>query len=207
MWGARAAERIDLAPLRAFGEADRRVVFQMLEKGLNAPVTTSAGRLYDAVASLIDLRQQISFEGQAAMELEFAVDEREPPERGYPCRIDERPSADARAPRLMVVDWQPIVEGILADLDRGMAAAAIAARFHHALADLIVEIARRVGEPRVVLTGGCFQNRYLTEQAVVRLARAGFRPYWHQRIPPNDGGIAVGQIVAALRSDPRRHED
>ena len=207
MWGARAAERIDLAPLRAFGEADRRVVFQMLEKGLNAPATTSAGRLFDAVASLIDLRQQISFEGQAAMELEFAVDEREPPERGYPCRIDERPSADARAPRLMVVDWQPIVEGILADLDRGMAAAAIAARFHHALADLIVEIARRVGEPRVVLTGGCFQNRYLTEQAVVRLARAGFRPYWHQRIPPNDGGIAVGQIVAALRSDPRRHED
>ncbi len=201
MWGARAAQRTDLAPLRAFTDADRRIIFQMLDKGLNAPVTTSAGRLFDAVASLLDVRQQISFEGQAAMELEFAIDEREAPERTYACRVENRPAADGRAPCLMVVDWQPIVEGLLADLDDGTPASVLAARFHHALADLIVDVARRVGEPRVALTGGCFQNRYLTEQTVVRLRRAGFKPYWHQRLPPNDGGIAVGQIVAALRAD------
>jgi hydrogenase maturation protein HypF len=72
-----------------------------------------------------------------------------------------------------------------------------AARFHNTLADAIVKVARQAGESRVVLSGGCFQNRYLTERAVTALRDAGFKPYWHQRIPPNDGGIAVGQIVAA----------
>jgi hydrogenase maturation protein HypF len=62
---------------------------------------------------------------------------------------------------------------------------------------MIVAVARRVGEERVVLTGGCFQNKYLTERAIARLREEGFRVYWHQRIPPNDGGIALGQIVAA----------
>ncbi len=63
---------------------------------------------------------------------------------------------------------------------------------------MIVAVAERVGEPRVVLSGGCFQNRVLTERAVGRLREAGFRPYWHQRVPPNDGGIALGQIAACL---------
>jgi hydrogenase maturation protein HypF len=69
--------------------------------------------------------------------------------------------------------------------------------FHNTLAAIIVRIAEETGVERVVLTGGCFQNRYLTEAAVSRLEGAGFRPYWHQRIPPNDGGIALGQIVAS----------
>jgi len=73
----------------------------------------------------------------------------------------------------------------------------IAARFHTTLADMIVAVARRIDESRVVLTGGCFQNGRLVEQTVRRLQAAGFRPYWHQRIPPNDGGIALGQAVAA----------
>ena len=66
--------------------------------------------------------------------------------------------------------------------------------------DIILAIARRIGEPRILLTGGCFQNRYLVERAVRRLSDAGFLPYWHQRVPPNDGGIALGQVVAAARS-------
>jgi len=70
--------------------------------------------------------------------------------------------------------------------------------FHDTLAGVIVAVARRVGEPKVLLTGGCFQNRHLTERAVTRLEAAGFRPYWHQRVPPNDGGISLGQIVVAV---------
>ena len=70
-------------------------------------------------------------------------------------------------------------------------------QYRTTLAAAIVTVARQVGEERVVLSGGCFQNRYLTERAVAALVAAGFKPYWHQRIPPNDGGIAVGQIVAA----------
>jgi hydrogenase maturation protein HypF len=64
---------------------------------------------------------------------------------------------------------------------------------------MIVETAKKIGENRVVLSGGCFQNRYLTEQCVKRLKREGFSPYWHQRVPPNDGGIALGQVMAVLR--------
>ena len=75
----------------------------------------------------------------------------------------------------------------------------IAARFHNTLVESIVEVAKLCGEERIVLTGGCFQNRYLTERAVRRLREERFRPYWHQRIPPNDGGIALGQLWALLR--------
>jgi hydrogenase maturation protein HypF len=91
-----------------------------------------------------------------------------------------------------------MVKGILADWKRQVAVGTISAKFHNALAEVIVAVAKRAGHPQVALSGGCFQNRYLTERAVTRLAQEGFRPYWHQRIPPNDGGIAVGQIVAAL---------
>src|ERR1035438_8118762 len=88
-------------------------------------------------------------------------------------------------------------ESILADLKRNLPLAQISARFHNALAEAIVAVAKRVGQERVVLSGGCFQNRSLTERSVQRLQEEGFRPYWHQRVPPNDGGISLGQVVAA----------
>jgi len=89
---------------------------------------------------------------------------------------------------------------ILIDLRNGQSSGRISAKFHNALTEIILAIARRIGEPRILLTGGCFQNRYLVERAVRRLLDAGFLPYWHQRVPPNDGGIALGQVVAAARS-------
>jgi hydrogenase maturation protein HypF len=208
MWGDRIAGRLDLAPVAAFAPAERSLLLRMLAQGLNTPLTTSAGRLFDAVASLVGLRQQMTFEGQAAMELEFSLCETEPAEHRYPFEVGEpaaSPGSAAAVSPGRVIDWQPTVEAILGDVAQRTSVGVIAARFHHTLADVIVEVARRVGEPRVVLTGGCFQNRYLTEQAVARLIRAGFRPYWHQRIPPNDGGLAVGQIAAALRA--QRAED
>jgi hydrogenase maturation protein HypF len=93
-----------------------------------------------------------------------------------------------------------MVEAILADVMNGIPVATISAKFHNALAESIVAVAKRAGQNRVVLSGGCFQNRYLTERAVRRLSAEGFRPYWHQRVPPNDGGIALGQVIAALRT-------
>jgi hydrogenase maturation protein HypF len=90
-----------------------------------------------------------------------------------------------------------MVRAILADIADGVPAGTISAKFHNALAGSIVKMAAGMGQTRVVLTGGCFQNRYLTEKTVSRLEEAGLRPYWHQRIPPNDGGIALGQIAAA----------
>ena len=155
---------------------------RMLRRGVNSPRTSSMGRLFDAVASIIGVRDRCSFEGQAAMELEFAA-EREPSEDTYPLDL-----------RGGVLDWEPMIRMILKDPSNA------AARFHNSLAAAIVAVAREADEECVVLSGGCFQNRYLTERTVKALRTAGFKPYWHQRIPPNDGGIAVGQIVAAAWS-------
>jgi hydrogenase maturation protein HypF len=194
VWGSRALERTDLPPVRDIEAGERRVIERMLAKGLNSPRTSSAGRLFDAVASLSGLRHRASFEGQAAMELEFAL------QRGvsasYPFEIvDDAP---------LVVDWGPAIEAIVRDLGEGQPVSAISAKFHNMLAEIVRLMALRIGEPKVVLTGGCFQNGYLTEACVGRLLDSGFLPYWHQRVPPNDGGISLGQAVAvatALRRE------
>src|SRR5664279_1847277 len=186
----------------------------MLAKKLNSPITSSVGRLFDAVASLVNLRQQMRFEGQAAMELEFAL-EGVNTEEAYPMRIAEfemrnpacddarpaeTPNSALRTPHSKIIlDWLPMIEAILSDVKRGTAIGEISARFHNALVEAIVAVARHAGLNRVVLSGGCFQNRYLTERAVRRLQAEGFRPYWHQRVPPNDGGIALGQVIAVSR--------
>jgi hydrogenase maturation protein HypF len=171
----------------AFTQPEARLLRQMLAKRVNTPLTSSAGRLFDAIASLAGLRHQSAFEGQTAMELEFAAD----PDNteSYPFEI--RPSPPH------IIDWQPMILALLDDLRRDASPRAISARFHNTLAEIIVAIARKTGQQTVVLTGGCFQNRLLTERAVARLRAAGFEPYWHRHIPPNDGGIAPGQIIGA----------
>jgi hydrogenase maturation protein HypF len=172
-------------------ECEKQLLLEMLKKKINAPLTSSAGRLFDAVASMIGLCQIIRFEGQAAMQLEFAADGISTDDN-YPFDI-----ADDAAP--FVVDWEPMIRALLADLQKSTEAGLIAARFHNTLVEIIVRMARRTKEKKIVLTGGCFQNRYLTERAVQRLRESGFEPHWHRYIPPNDGGIALGQLVAAGR--------
>jgi hydrogenase maturation protein HypF len=128
------------------------------------------------------------------MELEFALDAFHTDET-YPALLGE---GDRQS--VIIVDWRPMTLGIINDVRRGVPAGIVSAKFHNTMAESIVAVAQRVGEERVALTGGCFQNKYLTERAVKLLRDEGFRPYWHQRIPPNDGGIALGQIVAAARA-------
>jgi hydrogenase maturation protein HypF len=169
-----------------FVPSELNILRAMLQSGLNAPRTSSAGRLFDAVAALLGLCPRARFEGQAAMELEFTLDGVDTDET-YPFSIDSRG----------VIDWGPMVQAILREVRSEMLVGQIAAKFHNTLVEIIVAVSRRVGERAVVLTGGCFQNAYLLEHAVRRLRNAGFEPYWHQRVPPNDGGIALGQIMAA----------
>jgi hydrogenase maturation protein HypF len=189
IWGQNGLEDRDLAPVAEFSKTELGLIRQMLAKGINAPVTSSAGRLFDAVAALVGARQQVTFEGQAAMELESLI---EPGMTSvYPFELSNG------VPQ--IIDWAPMIGEILVDLRKGVSQGAIAAKFHNTLAEIIIEVARQVVTPRIVLTGGCFQNRYLLEQAVQRLSQVGFKPYWHQRVPPNDGGIALGQIAAAAR--------
>jgi len=97
----------------------------------------------------------------------------------------------------LIIDWAPLIMQITSDVGNRVPTGVIAAKFHNTLAEIIVRVARHIGERRVVLSGGCFQNRYLTERTVRRLEQEGYRPYWHQRVPPNDGGIALGQLYAA----------
>jgi hydrogenase maturation protein HypF len=188
--GDAAFARHDLAPLQAFSRAELGVLRTMFHGGLNTPYTSSAGRLFDAVASLLGLRQSAAFEGQAAMMLELALVDTAHRET-YPVRLDAG-----------VLDWGPIVEGVLSDVAAGVEAARIADRFHNALVDAILAVAVQVGEPVVVLGGGCFQNAALLERSVHRLRDAGFTVYWPQQVPANDGGLALGQLLgaAAMRS-------
>lgn len=193
LFGAQAFELDDLAPVRMLSGPERQIVRTMLERAANAPLTSSAGRLFDAVASLIRLRQRASYEGQAAAELEWAADERLRVRR-YEFAVREG-TADRETE--WIVDWEPAMHSLIADGRRGVAPAAMSAAFHHGLAAAVVDVAARVDERRVALTGGCFQNAYLTEATITALKREGFSVYWHQRIPPNDGGLALGQAFWA----------
>jgi hydrogenase maturation protein HypF len=170
----------------------------MLCRGFNAPVTSSVGRLFDAVASLAGVRQRSTFEGQAAKELEAALD-------GVDTDAVYRFKMVPQEGERWAVDWEPTIRDVVRDVNRRVAAGKISAKFHNTLAEIVVDLARRVGERRVVLTGGCFQNRYLTERALARLESAGFQVFIHEQVPPGDGGIALGQIAWGAR--PRASED
>jgi hydrogenase maturation protein HypF len=202
LYGEAVFEMEHLPPLRAIPPVEMITLRGMLQRSFNAPVTSSAGRLFDAVASLSNLRHQTRYEGQAAMELEFALDGITTDE-AYSLRImrSESPAVGkpvaAPAPAKMILDWSPMIGPILSDVLSGEPTGIISAKFHNALVEAVVALAKKVGQPRVVLSGGCFQNRYLTERLVRRLRAEQFQPYWHQRVPTNDGGIALGQIFAA----------
>lgn len=195
LYGAGLLAHGDLAPIVASSPGERSVMLSMLERGINSPVTSSAGRLFDAIASIAGLRQVTRHEGQAAMELEHAL---------AGLRIDESYPMRVCTGNPLVVDWEPMIKTAIDDVRTGVEAGVIAARAHNGFVESMVEVAVRVGCERVVLTGGCFQNRYLTERAIARLREEGLTPYWHQRMPPNDGGIALGQIAAAARSGHRK---
>jgi hydrogenase maturation protein HypF len=191
MFGAKAFDLASLRIVQELGLAKFRAFQNVLQHRIQCPMTSSVGRLFDAIAALIGLRQTNRFEGQAAMALEFALDSGFSDE-AYPLPL----SGNFPGVRL---DWQPMVEAILLDIAQAVPAGRISAKFHYALVEGLIEIAKRAGLPHVVLSGGCFQNRYLLEHAVIRLHQEHFLPFWHRSVPPNDGGIALGQVVAARK--------
>lgn len=200
LFGENLFDRKDIPLLCSFTRQEMAVIRQMLKKQINAPLTSSAGRLFDAVAALIGLRKKVSFEGQAAMEMEFLATAQTDGE--YPFSVTD-PKSQTAERSYKIIDWAPMISRILSDDASGIARSTISTKFHNTLVAIIVDIAQRTGEERIVLTGGCFQNKYLLERCIRQLNAAGFRTYWHQRVPPNDGGIALGQVYAYWRA--RRH--
>jgi hydrogenase maturation protein HypF len=177
-------------------EAKLKLLLDATERGVNAPVTSSAGRLFDAVAAIIGLRSHTHFEGQAAMELEFAAPE------GAGNAADAYPfPVRAGAPSTpLQCDTQPLLEALLADVARGTPIGILSGRFHRALVALALDVAERAGRECVVLSGGCFQNRWLATHLTSALERQGHRVLTGGQIPCNDGGISAGQahVVARL---------
>ncbi len=185
---------LDLVFVRRLDRAAWRVLSRAIERGVNAPLTSSAGRLFDAVASLLGLRDRVAFEAQAAMELEALAEPRA--DTVYSTALAE----DGEG---IVVRTPDIIRGVVDDLLREVSAATIAARFHATLADVIVRVCQRIRErsrvSAVALSGGVFQNVWLLKASVESLEARGFEVYSHRHVPPNDGGLALGQAAVAAR--------
>ena len=183
---------LDLPFVQQLDQGRWRTLAQMITRDLNSPPASSLGRLFDAVAALLGLRNEVLYEGQAAIELEMVV---ESSTYIYPFGIGEgRPAT---------LDIAPLIRAIVQDLQQGILVAQIAGRFHRSVAELLAMACLRAREQTglsdVALSGGVFQNRLLLERTVTDLEGAGLRVLRPERLPPNDGGISLGLASVAAR--------
>ncbi len=179
-----------------------RKVLSMAERGINAPLTSSCGRLFDAVAALAGLRQTVNYEAQAAIELEMCM---EPGAAG-----DAYPFALSDEQHPWQIETRPMFEALANDLRAGVSAGVISRRFHDGLVSIFTETALRLRERedlnRVCLSGGTFQNVYLLEQLSTALAARGFEVFTHSEVPAGDGGLSLGQVMVAAHACRRARE-
>ena len=191
LWAYGVPWEPNLAPLQALSNMERETLQVQLDKAVNTPLTSSMGRLFDAVSALIGVRQEVSYEAQAAIELEALAD---PNELGYyPTQMDNE-----------VIDVKPLLEGILKDLSKGTTVPIIAARFHNSIAELCLKLARLLKQQhdihQIVLSGGVWQNQLLLRKTTNLFNNHGFHALVHRQTPPNDGCVAFGQaMIAAYR--------
>jgi hydrogenase maturation protein HypF len=174
-----------------FKSSEQIPMFQILQRGLNSPVCSSGGRLFDAVSALLGLCSRNQFEGQAPLHLEAAATRAAGTRTALPFGV--APSPDGAA--VLDVDWAPAIQQLLLE---SSSPEQRAAEFHRGLAQAMLEVAIQAGVSRVALTGGCFQNALLHDLVATALREAGFTVLEHQRLSPNDNSIAAGQALAAL---------
>jgi len=167
------------------------IIVEMIEKKINAPFTSSLGRLFDGVAAIIGIRNNNAFEGQAAMELEMLAEE----------NIKATYDYDWLNEDMYYILTEPIIRGIVKDLARGISPSLISGKFHqtliHLFADLCDIIRKETGLKRVVLSGGVFQNALLLSGLIKALEQKHFQVFTHTIVPTNDGGICLGQAMVA----------
>jgi hydrogenase maturation protein HypF len=191
LWAAGVAWAEALPPVAACPPVERKVLAQQLTTGFQCVPTSSMGRLFDAVAALLGMRQTITYEGQAAIELEALAQGSGP--------LTYHFDVTGEAP--LTCDPAPLIRAVAQDVQAGQPVAAIASAFHAAVAELIVTLALRIrqrtGLQQVALSGGVFQNVRLLEMAMRQLQAQGFTVLVHRLVPPNDGGLALGQAVIA----------
>jgi len=169
-------------------------VKQQIDQGLNAPLTSSCGRLFDAVSAIAGIRHTVSYEAQAAIELEMAAPDVLDDVAGYPFSIEYENG-------LYIINQSRVFSQIVDDIGKGVSVSEISAGFHRGVADMILEVCgfilRETGIRMVALSGGVFQNRLLLKTTVVLLKKAGFDVLMHKEVPTNDGGISLGQAAVA----------
>jgi hydrogenase maturation protein HypF len=195
--------------LRA-GDQNVRVLTRMMTRGLNSPLTSSLGRLFDAVASVVLERSEVDYEAQAAIELEgAAVDEPDGNTAAPPYKVDLS-GGDWSRREPMIIRTASLWQGLMKDLRNGVDRAQIAARFHISVANAFVQAAVRartaIGIEQVALSGGCMHNRRLTDLLRTGLEQEGFRVFFHRSVSPGDGGLSYGQAAAAAAILRSRHE-
>jgi hydrogenase maturation protein HypF len=203
LYGEEETVKLPLATVHRAGERNARLVARLVERKLNTPLTSSAGRLFDAVAAMVGVpgTQRTTYEGQAAVELELASDG--PASRGYPFRMQPKDEG-------WIVETQEIIHGVVEDLLAGRATGEISSMFHRTMAEVVVAGCERIraagGTTAVALSGGTFQNMLLLKQVVGLLEEKGFEIYRHHRVPANDGGLALGQAILANKASDHRHQ-
>jgi hydrogenase maturation protein HypF len=187
---------MNIPVIERIGLDKTNAIVRMIERKVNSPLTSSLGRLFDAVSSLVGLRDFVSFEGQAAMELEMVASDG-PCLEAYPYRIEERAEGFALDVREMIVS-------ICGDIKDGKAKADISKKFHETLSRAVTEICcllrTRTSIKDICMSGGVFQNALLSDLLIDSLEKTGFSVYVHSLVPPNDGGIALGQAAIASLS-------
>ena len=181
--------------VRAASAGDRDILARQLDRQLACTDTTSMGRLFDAVASLTGVRQSIDYEAEAALNLETLAAAENLATTGRPYLLPTHATGDGP----ITIDSRPLVRAVVADVEAGESPGSMAARFHAAVAGMIVEtcilLRDRGAGATVGLTGGVFQNAWLVERSLDGLHAAGFEVLTHHTVPPNDGGLALGQVV------------
>jgi hydrogenase maturation protein HypF len=192
LWAAGVPWDEGLEPVKTASPTERGVVARQVERGLNAVSTSSIGRLFDAVAAIAGVRQTVNYEAQAAIELEMLVDDEEEGEYEWAWSTSEGP---------LEIGAGPVIRAVVAGVQAGTPVGVIAARFHNSVAEMVVQVCRILcdgtGLSEVALSGGVWQNVTLLARTLDRLQADGFTVYTHRLLPPNDGGLALGQAVIA----------
>jgi hydrogenase maturation protein HypF len=177
--------------LRKLNQSKLNIIVEMIEKDINSPRTSSLGRFFDGIAAMVGIRSHVVFEGQAAMELEMIADASAGDLYEYAWSSEDT----------LQIDPRPIVTGVVMDIEKGVTPSVVSGKFHATLmamfTDLCLVIRKETGISQVALSGGCFQNAILLSGLIRNLRDRDFHVLTHERVPANDGGIALGQAVIA----------
>lgn len=185
-------EDLDLDVVNKRTVKEKEIVLKLIRSGFNSPLTSSMGRLFDAVSALLGICETSTYEGQAAMELEMAKEG--DTEDHYPFLYQQERECQTINP-------SPLLKGLILDLKEDRSSGYISSKFHNSIVTMVVNtcsaLRDQLGLNNVALSGGCFQNIYLLSESINRLTEKGFEVFHHRKVPANDGGIALGQALIA----------